>query len=105
MGEEVHPDVSEHVPTREVSDRLTVAKRAGVGTGMIIVIEELAVELSGQPWDAFKMRFFSYRAPPTEEYENNPEEEHAVAYDFVDEYFTGEELAGINEFVEAHNLR
>lgn len=105
MAEAIHPDVSEHVPTKEVSDRITVAKRAGVGRGLILVIDELAVTFSGDPWDAFIVRFFSHRAPSMEEYEENPDEEHRVAYEFVDGYLTGGEVVGIKEFVDEHKLR
>lgn len=105
MAEAIHPDVSEHVPTKKVSDRITVAKRAGVGRGLILVIDQLAVTFSGDPWDGFKMRFFGYRAPSMDEYRDNPDEEHKVAYDFVDGYLTGHEVAEIKEFVDEHKLR
>lgn len=107
MGERPHPDVSEHVPTKDVSDRLTVAKRAGVGRGIWFILgEKHAVEASGNAWDAFCATFFgTLSATGPSDWEDNPEKEYSVDYDFVNQHFLGKELLGIKQFVDEHNLR
>lgn len=105
MGE-VHPDVSEHVPTKEVSDRLTVAKRAGVGRGIHFIVDgRINMEASGNAWSAFCSMVLPYGESGIEELEQEPDKRHSVAYDFVDGHFTGSELVGIARFVEEHKLR
>lgn len=106
MGD-VHPDLSEHVPVQKVSDRMHVAKREGVGRGVNFIVDgRLKIEAAGDSWSAFMSSFYGAMASASmEEYEENPDEHFSVAYDFVDGYFLGQELAGIKRFVDEHDLR
>lgn len=103
----VHPSISEHVPQLEVDESprdFALAKRAGVGRGLYVIHEGVAMEFSGEPYDAFLSMFLGPFAHHDDEYSEHPDKEYGVAYDFVNEKFYGSELAAIEEFIEEHSL-
>jgi len=102
-----HEAINPNVPSIEVDSprEFLVAKRPGVGRGVILVIDGEAIEFAGDAWSAFQTHFYGVLAPtPVAEYRENPQSEHSVAYDFADGYFLGQELAAIKDFINEHSL-
>lgn len=103
-----HQAINDNVPCVEVDSprEFVVAKRPGVGRGITIVCDGTKVEMSGETWDAFLTHFFgALSAHDMDDYREGENLKYAVAYDFVDEYFLGQELVAIKEFVDEHDLR
>jgi hypothetical protein len=100
--------ISEHVPSRTVDESMryfVVAKREGVGRGIKLHIDGTTVELSGDAWSAFMTHFYGYMSNhDMDDYREGHNLKYPVAYEFTD-YFLGQELVAIKEFVDQHNLR
>lgn len=103
-----HEAISDHVPSVEVDStrEFIVAKRSGVGRGVVLVIDGTATELSGDTWSAFMTHFYGALSHHSmEDYREGTNLKYPVAYDFADEFFLGQELVAIKEFVDEHDLR
>ena len=103
-----HEAINPNVPSVEVDSprEFLVAKRPGVGRGVILVIDGQAVEFSGDPWSAFQTHFYGALSNHSmEDYEEGTDLKYPVAYDFADGYFLGQELVAVKDFVDEHNLR
>jgi len=102
-----HEAINPHVPNVEVDSlrEFIVAKRPGIGRGVILVIDGEAVEFSGDEWSAFQTHFYGALSNYSmDDFREGTNLKYSVAYGFTD-YFLGQELVAVKEFVDEHNLR
>jgi len=102
-----HEAINPNVPSVEVDSprEFIVAKRPGVGRGVILVVEGSAIELSGDAWSAFQTHFYGALSNYSmDDFREGDNLKYAVAYEFTD-HFLGQELVAIKQFVDEHGLR